>query len=257
MTKTIEVSPGKGWRWLEDDEVIQKGDEIFVYTEARFMSPTTRLGKKVGLDGPDGFPVRRRVEVESPDDWVVQDRVPPRDGIDEYLIENIHMWYVKKKGFEAITLKHGDMVGDIGMLKVRCHRKDLPPLPAPPAEEQCVMCDSPAVPGTASCGDCYQFALESVGAPIEKVDPARRALEQIAGSYGIKDFETMTPDQIVERITAETQRLATVVGREVEYNMRRYDDLFEEMKKTISRMEQRLNKMEGVMVPQMIISPGR
>lgn len=65
-------------------------------------------------------------EWQSPDDWVTQDMVPPRDGIDWYFIENIHLVYVPKKSFDSIMLKHGDIVGDIGMLHVRCRRRDLP-----------------------------------------------------------------------------------------------------------------------------------
>jgi hypothetical protein len=118
------------------------------------------------------------VPVESPDDWVVQDRVAYRHGVDE------RRWVVVETG-----LVHGSERNDWGpagpctpgvyhgrfldasrkvRVELRCRRKDLPPVPDIVQDGRCVSCDEQAVPGTAGCGECNQFALESVGAPVEK-----------------------------------------------------------------------------------------
>lgn len=68
---------------------------------------------------------------ETVNDLVVQDRVPPRDGIDEWRIENFHIFWRKKVNHERVDMKHGDMVLNVGMLHVRCRREDLPPVESP------------------------------------------------------------------------------------------------------------------------------
>lgn len=73
--------------------------------------------------------------VESPDDWVKQDRVPARNGIDQ-------CWWARRgadqSNFEWWSLpdaSEGKMYGDSHhsdpnlVLYIRCRRKDLPPLP--------------------------------------------------------------------------------------------------------------------------------
>lgn len=68
---------------------------------------------------------------ETVDDLVVQDRVPPRDGIDEWRIENLHVFWKMKVQHDLVEMKHGDHVPMVGMLHVRCRRKDLPPVESP------------------------------------------------------------------------------------------------------------------------------
>jgi len=76
------------------------------------------------------YPHRRVVPaapVESPDDWVTQDRVPVRVGVDEISWVGDGFCWASHGG-----LSDGKMHGhnENGMiLKVRCRRKDLPPVP--------------------------------------------------------------------------------------------------------------------------------
>ena len=73
---------------------------------------------------------------ESPDDWVTQDRVPARPGIDEraylYGVNALSDWEV------AECLKwhdmpiHGQSNNCGGLFQLRCRRKDLPPVPVVP-----------------------------------------------------------------------------------------------------------------------------
>ena len=70
--------------------------------------------------------------VESPDDWVTQDRVPPRHSIDQVQWSNWH----RSKWVDAVGKWEGEQHGfidkdDESTLRVRCRRKDLPPMPEP------------------------------------------------------------------------------------------------------------------------------
>lgn len=85
--------------------------------------------------------VAKAKQTESPDDWVTQDRVPARPGIDErqwvqYDGTALGWVPVKKIGCWS-GMKHGDVIhGD--RLELRCRRKDLPPLPEQPKTETVV-----------------------------------------------------------------------------------------------------------------------
>ncbi len=69
--------------------------------------------------------------VESPEDWVTQDRVPDRPGIDEWNRTwdgRPTVWEPSLKNEERYM--HGHVCTATGsVFKVRCRRKDLPPLP--------------------------------------------------------------------------------------------------------------------------------
>ena len=70
--------------------------------------------------------------LESPDDWVTQDRVPARVGVDS---QNwMPMWGEGKwrditHGDAAKGKRHGYVDGMRDKLSLRCRRKDLPPVP--------------------------------------------------------------------------------------------------------------------------------
>lgn len=76
--------------------------------------------------------------VESPDDWVIQDRVPFRSGIDESRWVFTGLGPSQWKNFSVTSnpsrVYGVDSSGDL--YEIRCRRKDLPPLPptAPPAD---------------------------------------------------------------------------------------------------------------------------
>ena len=61
--REFDVSPGDGWRWLGDDEIVQASDEVFRADEGMFVKPMTRAGKAVTHFASDDYPVRRRLEV--------------------------------------------------------------------------------------------------------------------------------------------------------------------------------------------------
>lgn len=75
--------------------------------------------------------------VESPDDWVVQDRVEARHRIDQAWWEHPDQpfdditwaWWTVDSAGTAAGRKHGFRASDGQMLHLRCRRKDLPPLP--------------------------------------------------------------------------------------------------------------------------------
>ncbi len=74
--------------------------------------------------------VKKPEPVESPDDWVTQDRVPDRPGIDEYRWNEDGCsgseWRQSRKN--QVAFLHGTRQ-DNCTFEVRCRRRDLPPLP--------------------------------------------------------------------------------------------------------------------------------
>lgn len=80
--------------------------------------------------------------IESPEDWVTQDRVDARPGIDQgwwsYAEPNVDKskwsWWPIANSGSAIGRKHGHVHEDGQMLNLRCKRKDLPPVPVPVEE---------------------------------------------------------------------------------------------------------------------------
>jgi len=73
---TIDVSPGDGFRWLENHEIMRDGDQLFRCEDARFHFVKGGIGAKADSLITNGYPVRRQIEnpdpFESPDDWVTQ-----------------------------------------------------------------------------------------------------------------------------------------------------------------------------------------
>jgi hypothetical protein len=60
-TTTIEVSPGDGWRWLEDDEWICSEDEYFAMGVGQFFKVSDSVGELASLLRKLGCPARRRI----------------------------------------------------------------------------------------------------------------------------------------------------------------------------------------------------
>lgn len=67
-------------------------------------------------------------QVESPDDWVTQDRVPYRKAFDQcrWSVDLPGVWYENQ---QEVGYMHGYRFGGMHF-EIRCRRKDLPPLPA-------------------------------------------------------------------------------------------------------------------------------
>lgn len=108
------------------------------HTSAVFSVSTVDELKQLGFsqfrcllkDAPPEL-VAKAKQTESPDDWVTQDRVPARPGIDErqwVQYDGTALGWVPVKKIGWSGMKHGDVIhGD--RLELRCRRKDLPPLP--------------------------------------------------------------------------------------------------------------------------------
>ena len=77
--------------------------------------------------------VKKPEPVESPDDWVTQDRVPARVGIDSEHWSNwgVDEWHVigSKQISAQRKMMHGNVDEQEDTLSLRCRRRDLPPLP--------------------------------------------------------------------------------------------------------------------------------
>jgi hypothetical protein len=117
------IDPGEGWELLPKGTVIQKCDEVRIQGSTNWTA-TTRDGEKVF----DGTYRRKITPVESPDDWVTQDRVPARPGIDQRAYADatrVTLW----EDAECLTwdkpAMHGTKINNT-TLEIRCRRKDLP-----------------------------------------------------------------------------------------------------------------------------------
>jgi hypothetical protein len=201
-SKKIEVTEAEALARVTPPETFPQywtaiNNSLYAYCE-RFAADKYRLIMRDGTVGPDSpwFPDSGRdrkqitkeeaealavtpqvkiTPVESPDDWVTQDRVPPRDEIDEYLISGLHYVWQPKKKHERVEMKHGDFVGfNTGKLQVRCRRKDLPVMPQPKRVPVRLVCstedigsvnwrmhDDPGIAGeTEIKHDGYKFYVE-------------------------------------------------------------------------------------------------
>jgi hypothetical protein len=117
--KTVRVmKDGREYRWAYS-------------WEERIPSDYTQLTEAEALallDKPE--------PVESPDDWVVQDRVPVRIGIDEFAWfwhdkQSLGPWRIASSAWAWDSYHRHGQNGVNATLHLRCRRKDLPPLPEP------------------------------------------------------------------------------------------------------------------------------
>ncbi len=124
------IDPGEGWELLFNP-VRQEGDEWYDREKNTWTPQRLNLGTR-----PTEIRYRRRKPVESPDDWVTQDRVPARKG-DQVRWSNWtgkDRWYeVWEDSYRKYEARHGWVDPADGLtLSVRCLRKDLPPVSPPP-----------------------------------------------------------------------------------------------------------------------------
>lgn len=147
---TYEKKPQAGEWWeLEDEGRVyfvgydHEGDPVYIRNNSAtpdtiYMNAFIREGKHLpdctGWDWEPPKPVP--VATESPEDWVVQDRVPARAGVDRgwWIVEVSTLPHNKSKCWEvrigsvAEGMRHGEKDDDGVLLNVFCQRKDLPPL---------------------------------------------------------------------------------------------------------------------------------
>ena len=158
--RTIDVNPGEGYRWLEDDEIVTPTDEVFRPDMSPcWVTPLTRAGYTVAYRGDDDYPVRRSIArtqpveppaidsndiplnpvpgkvvatgtvtftpVESPDDWVNitethSEHILRGEGIDQCKNTGSDVW-------AAVVGLIGESIKSVRYAyKIRCRRKDLP-----------------------------------------------------------------------------------------------------------------------------------
>jgi len=88
--RTIDVNPGDGYRWLEDDEIVTPTDEVFrPDLSPCWVKPLTRTGY---MCGDDNYPVRRKMEPVAIDPGEGYELLPVGTVLekgDEYLIGEI------------------------------------------------------------------------------------------------------------------------------------------------------------------------
>ena len=74
--RTIDVNPGDGYRWLEDDEIVTPTDEVFrPDLSPCWVKPLTRAGYTVTYRCIDDYPVRRSIARTQP----VEPAIDPND----------------------------------------------------------------------------------------------------------------------------------------------------------------------------------
>lgn len=112
--------------------IVNAGDDVDMYYMSMFIPIAKHLPNCTGWDWEPPAPVT----TESPDDWVVQDRVPARAGIDRgwWVYDAVdlphnksHCWRVRDTS-KAKGMQHGQKGADGIPLNVFCQRKDLPPI---------------------------------------------------------------------------------------------------------------------------------
>lgn len=111
-------------------------------TEKQQSPASTLRNKAIWTEVTEAEAKARVNPVESPDDWVVQDRVEARPGIDQgwwshpgpNMDRSKWSWWKIDSAGSAAGKKHGHILDDGQVLNVRCRRRDLPAVPEP-AEE--------------------------------------------------------------------------------------------------------------------------
>ncbi len=138
--KPLGVDPGEGYRLLKTGDTIQANDEYLLDTSKNWKPIDSEYGVGMTWNATTFKHMRRKVEpAEDPEEWVTQDRVPARVGIDERrwirrdvktTIPDLANW---KDCFEASAwfrdkAVHGfEHPNEPGLfLELRCRRKDLP-----------------------------------------------------------------------------------------------------------------------------------
>jgi hypothetical protein len=113
-TKLTAVLPD-GWRSVTKAEAL-----------ARVKAPAPVESIPAAVDHTPAPPVT--AAIESPDDWVTQDRVPYRSGVDECRWIDSEKWLSGQSGVS--TYRHGQAGPSYGNgFQIRCRRRDLPPQP--------------------------------------------------------------------------------------------------------------------------------
>ena len=110
--------------------------------------------------------VKKPEPVESPDDWVTQDRVPDRPGIDQWR----RVWpRVKPDDWQdsshssSTFYKHGDTCRiSKSVFEVRCRRKDLPPLPQETPKREYVRCFTTLEGTVRTAKDISEFDMPTL-----------------------------------------------------------------------------------------------
>ena len=137
-----------------------------------FRQVTFRLSQEVILEADIKLSQQQKSQSESPDDWVTQDRVRERLGVDQWRFiygnSKPGEWIASGEGQTRYN-RHGDKVG-VCTCELRCRRKDLPPLENSPPTDHPVQ--------IAMAGG---KAASSVGPPFHLIPTA--ALTHLANRF--------------------------------------------------------------------------
>ena len=132
------IDPGEGYELLPVGTILERYDQVLGSTMTGTSWMDTAyfgecVGSRPGLEGP----YRRKIKpVESPEDWVTQDRCAVRCGSDEVRWSKWEPdeWSGPLR-FWPLQEIHGYVDPDDGStLSIRCRRKDLPVEPLTPVE---------------------------------------------------------------------------------------------------------------------------
>lgn len=126
------VQPEPEYRLLKDGETVQPDDEYCGHSGKWEKVPSSGNVFKSSLYVPHRRLVEPAAPVESPDDWVTQDRVPARIGVDQECWSNWRpgAWSTVSLGQACYgrKMRHGEVDYMEDKLSLRCRRKDLPPV---------------------------------------------------------------------------------------------------------------------------------
>ena len=231
------IDPGEGYELLPVGTMLQWYDQVLAsdMTKPSWMDTmcmNERIGSRHGLKGT----YRRKIKpVESPDDWVTQDRFAVRCGSDEIRWSDWEpdQWVVPL-GFWPLEEIHGFVDPDNGStLSIRCRRRDLPvespaedpndmplnPVPGkvvatgtvtftPVTPTTCVACGvNWALDGSVSCRECYEHAIEATGCPVETPDNMAaiiaehtQQVRELTQRIGELCFQVNERDRVIEQI---------------------------------------------------------
>ena len=134
--RTIDVNPGEGYRWLEDDEIVTPTDEVFrPDLSPCWVKPLTRAGYTVTYRCSDDYPVRRSIARTQPVEPAIDPNDMPRHPVPGKVVAT---------GTVTFT---------------------------PVTPITCVACGvNWALDGRVSCRECYEHAIEATGCPVESPD---------------------------------------------------------------------------------------
>ena len=159
-SKTIDVNPGEGYRWLDAEEFVEETDEVFrPDLNSMWVKPLTCTGYMYRCDDNS---VRRKIEQT--------DVLPEAEAL--------------------ARVQHPTMdCPDCGEFRGHGHvcKKTV-----------CAMCERPAIPGTGGCKECTEYAVGATRCPVDPDDMPLNPIPGTVVATGTVKLTPVTPDDWVE-----------------------------------------------------------